>query len=894
MIDVYLKGFRSHEESSYSFPASGSVCIRGPNGSGKTDIYRAIRWALFPKKGENVHPLETSTKKTSSNVEVLLKIPGVISVLRTATPNTIEVKVGKKRLFGNDAENLIESFLGGRKAWSICSHLDSNKHPFIAASGTQKIDIINCVVGGDESIKASITNKLNESKAAMKTSFTAYDRRKLQHKAVYGSSFSEIGNDILSDEEFNECKKNLESITAELKQMEKDFAKLSELLSRESALAKLTFVEYTKEKLKELSDKKDAYLLYSSVLANYNKVKASYPKALCQTYTDDEILAVAAQQKAYDENLAKCKRVGVSYNEKDVAKLVEQCTIQLDNLSVIEKISEHKKAQEYLEECLWKLPDVKNASDIVEKQTSVRNLLAQLERDAKYTNLFESHAKLDDLKERLSESLKNIPSVNVKEYIIHLHKSIDNRPIVDQRKVYEDKCLEIYSEIKDPSSVLKDAELIRQQIKEINMSKVALKCPHCEGLVRIMKDNIEVYTGKIVTGDLDSLNKKLKKLDALACMKYPNIPEGDINTADKVSKLKEQLIAAEEAMMLQMSINEYSTLEELPDDVGYVSRSKYSTETKRLKDLIALYDKAIQAADSVTALGKCPDLPSSVSNHPDPKLVINTLKDLAYVEQPKQDVVFMKSCNYLFEAKKDLDSVTKVDEVTNKQVLDYASKLGLYTSSLQELLDVRDKKEGIKATKEDIVNLKDQIAKETKKIEAHSFDVKRKESYMQLKSLKSLYTKDKTRYDNICEFKELVEYETKQIMLKFVTGLESNVNSFLSDIGSSISICIQYTDKIKLVCFNNEVKVGKPDQLSCGEQSLVSFAMSVAFSIQSPSPILILDEITDKLSAENKDKAIELLLEKLEGVKKCLLITDHNCHCGDYNLVVELQKEDAK
>ena len=60
-IIVTLQGFRSHARSRYVFPKHKSTYVCGPNGAGKSDIYYALRWCLFPRKGEAVHPTGTNT-----------------------------------------------------------------------------------------------------------------------------------------------------------------------------------------------------------------------------------------------------------------------------------------------------------------------------------------------------------------------------------------------------------------------------------------------------------------------------------------------------------------------------------------------------------------------------------------------------------------------------------------------------------------------------------------------------------------------------------------------------------------------------------------------------------------------------------------------------------------
>jgi energy-coupling factor transporter ATP-binding protein EcfA2 len=886
-ISVHLKGFRSHQDSTYEFPITGSTCIRGPNGAGKSDIYRAIRWALFPKKGENVHPLGTSSK-----VEVTFKIPGIVTVHRTGTPNTISVKVGKKTMTGEDADQLLNDMFGGKKTWGLCSHLDSNKHPFVAATGPQKIEMINQIIGGDEAIKATITSKLSLAKSEMTAAFSVYDKRKTQHIAIHGSNFSSIGKNILSDKDLKKTTKTIEELTATITSQEKDLIKLSTFKARESDLVKLTSgTKYTDAELKNLSDKKAAYDKYSSKLRTYKSLLSGYPGIEPCVYSDEEIHQVAISTKVYEDNLKECKRLQVPYKEEAVKNLIAECQQQVDNASTLKAISEYGKLATSLKDALHDA----GGGDVQSKLDRLTLELSQLEENLKYTNLFESYKKVETLTQQLNEYSSKLDTAPTNEYISYLTKSIDSRSIIDARSVYERESMSLCSSIVDKHTIVEEISSIKQQLKEIELSKVAKCCPHCSGLVSIVKDTIVKFEGKVVSGDSIFLKTRVASLERLSSMKYPDLPIGDINTTDSIASMREKISIANKVIQLRATIKEYSVLETLPTTVQYVSRSQGESEQKKLKKAIDYCNAALQAQSKLLAFGECPVLPQKLTSHAYPLTIISSANKIVFVDKQDKDPKYMRACTMLHAAKVDLDtyvsscySVDKVEEITEKQVLAYASKLGIYKSALVELAALKKDKAKITVTKDDVESNKASLNELLASMKAHNKDLKTQESYKELKKVKSLYTRSKKRYDEVVELKDIIETELKQLMIGFVDGIENDVNAFLKTMESSISINIIYTDKIKLVCYKDSVEVGKPDQLSCGEQSLLSFAISVAFSLQSPSSILILDEITDKLSPENKDKAIELLLETLEGSNKCLMITDHNCHCGDYNKVIDI------
>ena len=68
-----------------------------------------------------------------------------------------------------------------------------------------------------------------------------------------------------------------------------------------------------------------------------------------------------------------------------------------------------------------------------------------------------------------------------------------------------------------------------------------------------------------------------------------------------------------------------------------------------------------------------------------------------------------------------------------------------------------------------------------------------------------------------------------------------------------------FSRNIKIDCIKNGYSCGSIKELSDGEASLVSFALNIAFSLQTEFDLLILDEVTDKLSEVNKDLCIEAI-----------------------------------
>lgn len=1027
----------SHEDSAYEIPIVGATCIRGPNGAGKSHIYNAIRWAIFPKHGKNVHPLGTS-----GSVEVQLCLPGGIAITRTATPNTIKVKVNGKTTKGADADALLENMFGCKKTWGLCSHLESNKHPFIAALGPQKIEMVNQIVGGDDEIKAKISAKLSASKAAMTKASDTYNKKKIQYTALHGNNFASVGVGILSDEELKKCQHDAIMLKNDIQDYERDLRELTALEKREADLLDIVNgVVYTEKELKKLSDMKIAYDIYSTKLNHYLSLTKN-TTAIAQMFTDDEINETLLNTKLYSDNVMLCKSLGIVYDKCTISKVIQECQQQIDvtksitedhqrqvkehrikveqRKAVIDEYhqqidKQHRKAAQYKQQ---QITHRTLQSDILKQQISMRQqqveLLQQqqlakykilqdthyqkqseytaaikfikehqdltrqlcnansilgtdvasannelaslcdqltiLEKNMQYTNLFESRMKLESLLNQLKDLSLNLSDDEVQARAALLTRSIDNRWIVEDRKEYEIAYLRVFPSHKTikSSAVSDERYYLKQQLKDIKLSKVVKSCPHCSGCLAIVNNDIVKYEGKVVTGNVNEIHSRLDVIERLHAMKYPDMPLLEIDTTNSVAVMKEELALIKKVSQLKVEAASYSSLEVLPKGVQYVSWSDGQIEHKKLKGRIVAYERVILLESKLNTLGACPPEPHQpdpipkytcnnikddeeyikltsaytkllntpllvkditttfsmpaeippvpqlqrllrdVTEYDNPSKIISEASKIVFISPPLHTVQYMKLCIDIFTAETELNSIKKVAQVTDRQVLNYAACLGSYTSAVIELSTVQSNIDKIGVTDEILASSKRKLKRALLAIDVHHKSVITKKSYLELKKVKTAYTQSKECYDRVIEFKEIVELELKQIIIGFISRIENDVNIFLEALESPISLNIIYTDKIKLVCFKNGDEVGKPENLSQGEQSLMSFAITISFALQSPSSILILDEITDKLSAENKDRAIELLLETLKNTKKCLLITDHNCHCGDYDKVIEL------
>lgn len=146
-----------------------------------------------------------------------------------------------------------------------------------------------------------------------------------------------------------------------------------------------------------------------------------------------------------------------------------------------------------------------------------------------------------------------------------------------------------------------------------------------------------------------------------------------------------------------------------------------------------------------------------------------------------------------------------------------------------------------------------------------------------------------TQYDRACEYKEYFDSGYEIRMRDCLVLLSSDVNTFLSDCGSAVRVELPtLTGKNKLICYNGRGRVGAPTDLSDGELSILSLAVRISFCLLSNRNLVILDEVTREMDPEAKDMCIEHVLEMMKKAEKTVLLTNHGCHMGDYDTVLDL------
>jgi hypothetical protein len=920
-MEISLKGFRSHINSHYLFPENLSTYIHGPNGSGKSDIYRAIRWSLFPKKSDKVHPIFS----TSSYVEVIIKFAG-IKIKRTCSPNTVCINTDKGKYLGLDAEEVIKNIFGNYKLWKLCSHLESNKHPFMSSNSSQRIEIMNDIVSFDEDMRKKIATIITESKADMKLFQQQYDKENIKFGVEYeGLELNK--NLIMTKPEVVQTRKNIDCMSFDLSKMIENLSMLSVLNSRLNKINQLikNLSKYSDEGLENLRINRNKCLIYLPLkneikrLDNlFKNINISVDDALNLHLTQKDIDNCLVIMKTRETYAKKCLSIGIDYSEESIKNALR---VSNSILAMEANIISLQKYEKIVSECNVLFSKISRAqaepfseiysdcnngtkATILESIKNAEKMLADAEEQLSYTELclsyasaFEKNESIKSLEKEISDIFSKLKIQDAEEYILTMEEHLKDQEVYLRRDEFE----EIYKKLSygkkipsNPSDFI--AIKLEESIKEIGnieMSKKTVKCPYCLSNIICGPDGLKKYEGEYIDNSkINTLENTLRSdiayLKTLSKMRYPSIRDGA--SRKNIINIKDNIALANKAIILNgRFIKKKKKAVAIPDNVQKINSLDAKHSIAKLKSLIINLNSFINLAKKLSSMEKPDIILNPKITIEEAKKIISELQYIKYIEEPRYSPSQMRIIIEYLECVEKL-SHTEVPDliVSEEDIISYSSKLNNLNELKIEINKIENKKVLIDASQEKAEDLKNKIAELNKNLELHVKHSKMRKDSKSLKKFQKHLDKKIKYYDSSVEFLEIFEDSSKKCCSNIINSIQRDANLFLSSIESMIRINISYTDKITISCTKNGTEIGKISELSEGEQSLVSFSISIAFCLKSRNNIVIMDEITDKISVENKDKCIERMLEIFKQNNKLLLITDHSCSSGDYDNSIEL------
>ena len=356
-IRVTLIGFRSHSDTVITFKRYKSNHVKGPNGCGKSDIYKAITWAFFPGKNDKLHPVGTKEA-----VSVKLEMDNFF-IHRHCLPNTLTVKHNNIKYKGDDAETIIGKMFGTKKQWMHSCFLDDHINPFVSALPLQKSIILNEIVGNDEKIKAKIVNMITSTKTEIKNLERTYHKLLDAYKLRYDDC-KPSEDAILSQEEEGVLKGKCDEYVAEESKAKKELELLAILISERDKLLEniKKYESYNNETLEDLKKRRDKYMEYMTKKRSYDgtlEVIREYfvikDDLTIQRYTNDDYVNTLVKEKERVLNKTVCQKINVIYNEIVIKKRIEELDITINFQSLLKQLQDYEALEDKLNNLKKKL-----------------------------------------------------------------------------------------------------------------------------------------------------------------------------------------------------------------------------------------------------------------------------------------------------------------------------------------------------------------------------------------------------------------------------------------------------------------------------------------------------------------------------------------------------------
>jgi len=869
-MQVELQGFRSHHSSFWIFDIGESNYVRGDNGAGKSDIYRAITWAIYGKSTNIYMP---GNKQT---VVVKLKYLN-ISIRRQALPNSIVVTLDDKKSTGLEADRILLDYFGSREKWDLATYItQASSHNFITARAEERMNIINRLTGNEEGVRAKIDGLIKDAKVEVKVYEKLYSKAESVHETKYGSYKIFLKH--------RRTEAQMEQLEKKIQDQNEELISYRHLLNKKQAIEKeIRNTAFHLNKLQCYNDteyqkkKSDLALFeqYSTALYAFERYKVKFPKQP-KKYTQQDYNQSVIDQECYNKNKEKALALDLEYAEKEIGKQIELLTLG---------IKYHEQAKE---KALYKtqLIKVKKLKSLVLQESknipqNPQEFIETTEKSLQYISAFHIQRQRSKILKSL-ESLKSVAHVTSKDVEFQSFL-VENQWLFEKHESYKALKKEL-----DLDVTLEMLESWQQELKDAENSCNALACPHCKENVYLQNNDLCKYKGRVVKNiDIDTLKKQIALGKKIYSQTPPELPKDLVvvnvsETRDYIDKSRRYL-----SLQQELALMEDPLIPENVQEIENISQAQLQLETARR--ILQLQSQLVIEEEYLTTLNN-PEIPSNVQiieNIQEAQELLVLLRNVEFYPNPVSPTTIVSAIEWhrLKDALPDF-----VQEIGQKQVDEYHARLA--EKNVFEIKSKQLKKEIEKhtATEADFVILQEKSLATEKELELAQIYKKVCEARRILKGQQKELETCREYVGQLKEYKDIHLKATKAAMDSTLYTIQSGVNDILKILLTK-NITIEMSEsnnKLKLEFFSNGVNYGDPKEMSGGERSVLSFAFIIVFNQLTNSKILILDEATEGLSQDRKDDCIEYLLEYIQKQNKTLMITDHSCHTGDYHKIINV------
>lgn len=926
---VTLSNFKIYKEKEFYFPKSSISLIYGESGKGKSTICQAIHWCLY---GGMQHISNNNT--TEDKVSVTLKLfekdnNWDLTIKRSKPPRLLSVKYKDEIYNDSSAEEFIASMFGSKDLWTCSSYMIQKKQsPLLVLSNIQKFELLHELTFGEvhditenpDHYIEKIDNKLEEigPNILKLTSECNAEEELIKRLSKEYENSLQLWNEFdKTDEQLQEIitaynkkkekmenikknidyKKFLENNISELKQKVEEIKgnelyqiSVDEISAQISLGKEIAIREELKNKLNNLYYNEEHDMLLDSEKDNYLS-NLIYTKQIYELLKKNKIQDI----DSYAEKFSLFHKF-LTYQE--TKKNYEKYII---SMQLLEKYENTKKKE------IWE----RNAILVDEYNNYLENteILKQLYiiRDNYLNNIeYEHYNSLLSIKKYYeNENVKKIYELENKNYELYL-KNL---------KEYE-KYVSLSNSLKNIIEV--DVE---NKIKNYELCKDEILCPCCGKGLRY-KD------GKLIKGSDYIYNKEdhKKLIDIYETVKNKNnckvkelpveVKKPEKTWNEKISKMKvnmgiekvtEELKKCKPVEYINMT--EELTYDEVIKHISQLEKCKKVEKVEKLeknfnvgmedvfltKDEYEKHKKTqIVEWEKDDMLENCKDLKNVEKI--DIERIVRFDK-----EKINSEITSLKNKETVFSLKNELEKCTKSEECINvsnmKNKLNSRIKMDNLLINYNEEIMKKEKEKIFEICEDKYISLCEDV-KELKEImDGGKNVIYYEQKKIDLRNKKSVLLKNIAQESNLVELKKLISEISTSAMDSVLGNVNYIANMFLQELfEDDIYVKLDTHKELKQKKENKlqvnlkidyrNISYDNIEQLSGGENTRISFALTLALAKTLSSPFLMLDECMSSLDGDLREKCLKLLKRNFGDI-----IVLHICHetvNGMHDNVLEL------
>lgn len=452
---IILENFQSHKYSKMEF-VEGLNAIIGSTDSGKTAIFRAIKWALYNEPQGDYFVREG---EEYVSVKIFFNSGAIVNRYRRKGKNGYELTSpdGTVSVFEGFGTKIPEEVLEATKIRKVNFTPSENRSLNMAEQLDQPF-----LISETPGLKAAAIGKLVEAD-------------------VVDYALSETNRDLQNKrKDLKSSKEKLESIKENLK----DYEYLDKL---KSIIEKLEDIEKSK-KQKEIA------------LQNFEKHRENYSKIIDNKSYYEKQLSELNPFEKIEKNYLK---LGIQYS--GLRNLNRIHTELLNNKIKYQNFSNINKKLSVVDRAIELMPIIENKNSLTSK---LINLSKRLEKINNTMNFYKTTTnKLKNLETVISKESKLSNSINVFHKLYNLSGTYkENRIKIERNRIYISKFREVERAINISNTITikkERLELLKLKLKQLDSIKM--------GIVQDKK-NLDLLD-KSIEKNLKSYNNYLKELD---------------------------------------------------------------------------------------------------------------------------------------------------------------------------------------------------------------------------------------------------------------------------------------------------------------------------------------------------------------------------------------------